>query len=337
MNNLGEMSILESLPIIKDSVLNHEALLLVSEPGIGKSSICKKIAKELDFDFVFKSAALSSLVDMTGMPHINKQEEFHFITLDFMQKLVNAKKNTLVLFDDLGWAVQSIQLLIADMILTRTINGQKISDFVSFISCTNRLQDRAGVNPIPEPVKSRFSAIIKLYLDVDSFIAYGIENNIDSLILAFTKFKPGYLIFKPSVDINPSIRPRTLEMLSNKIKRNATYEINLITSVCGYEYALDFMNFKRIFDKLPNLNDIINGKITNTDFELEILYLVIIKLVGKIEHTNIDKIFDWINKIEHKELQALFITLAKYNKPAIIELSNNYKAWIATNQNNFNF
>jgi hypothetical protein len=337
MNTQGEMSILESTPIIEDCVLNHEALLLVSEPGIGKSSICKQSAKKLDFDFYFSSAALKNLVYFTGMPHINKQEEFEFITLDFMNKLINAKKNTLVLFDDLGWAVQSIQLLIADLILSREINGQKISDFVSFISCTNRLQDRAGVNPIPEPVKSRFSAIIKLYLDIDSFIAHGIEKDFDSTVLAFSKFKPEYLQFKPSNDITPSIRPRTLEMLSNKIKRNPSYDINLITSVCGYEYALDFMNFRRIFDKLPNLNDIISGKITNADFDLEILYLVIVKLISKIDHTNIDKIFDWVNKIEHKELQALFITLAKHNKPAIVELSNNYKAWITVNQNNFNF
>lgn len=329
------MSLSEAKPYIVDAIENRESVLLSSQPGIGKTTLFKDIAKELDYNFLFCSAALKDIIDIKGMPAI-QNGKFGFITLDSMQKLIDAKKPTIFLIDDLGWAVPSIQLIIGDLILTREINGQKISDFVSIVSATNRVQDRSGVNPIPEATKSRFNCIIPLRLDIDAFISYGLKIGIDESILAFSKLKPEYLDFKPCQDIIPSITPRTLEFLSKKIKRFQDINVNLVSTVCGYEYAIDYINFKKIYNDLPNLNEILTGVLKKTDFSLDVLYLVIVKLINKIDFNNINTAWEWVNKL-HGEMQALFITLCQELKRNELQTSDFYAAWLIQNQEKTNF
>jgi len=330
------MKISTAKNLLKIYLENKKPCLLVGQPGIGKTDIVKQACQEMGIDLVISHPVVSDPTDYKGLPFVvNGQAEF--LPFADLVKLIDAKKPLVCFFDDLGQAANSVQAAIMQLLLAREINGKKISDHVVFCAATNRKQDQAGVSGLLEPVKSRFYAIIEIDLDLTDFINYGIENNFDSSLLAFAKFKPEYLDFIPSKEIKPSICPRVFEFINNALNfPNITIDQDLIESIAGREFALEFISFRQILSSLPNLQEILTGKQVKFDFEPSIIYTVIIALIKKLDHSNVENCFKWIENL-HIEFQSLFVSLALNNKPDVLTVSKSYTSWLVKNQavNNF--
>lgn len=322
--------------LLKTYLANGKPCLLVGQPGIGKTDIVKQACNELKIDYIIMHPVVSDPTDFKGLPFA-KNGQAEFLPFADLVKLLDAKSPLVCFFDDLGQAANSVQAAIMQLLLAREINGKKISDFVVFCAATNRKQDQAGVSGLLEPVKSRFYAIINIDFDLTDFINYGINNNFDSSLLAFAKFKPEYLDFIPSKEIRPSICPRVFEFINNTFQfPNIQIDQDLIESMAGREFALEYIAFRQILSSLPNLQDIIQGKNVKFDFEPSIIYTVIIALVKKLDNNSIENCFKWVNNL-HIEFQSLFVSLALTNKPDVLTVSKSYTAWLIKNQANNNF
>ena len=109
--------------------------------------------------------------DYKGLPALPRpgDTEATFIPFGELSRAINATRPTVWFFDDLGQASPAVQAACMQLVLARRINGHALPDCITFVACTNRRADRAGVSGILEPVKSRFVSIVNLEPDIDSW------------------------------------------------------------------------------------------------------------------------------------------------------------------------
>jgi hypothetical protein len=138
-----------------------------------------------------------------------------FLPFGNLRKLLNATVPTLFFLDDLGQAPQGVQAAAMQLLLAREINGQKISDYVSFAAATNRKEDRAGVSGILEPVKSRFVTIINVETNADDWLRWARRNGLPEELLMLIKWRPELLEkFKATADMTNS--PARMQFITSR-------------------------------------------------------------------------------------------------------------------------
>ncbi|NIP53268.1 ATP-binding protein, partial [candidate division KSB1 bacterium] len=107
-----------------------------------------------------------------------------WLPLDDLWKIINAKKPTIVFFDDAGQAPTLVQAAMMQLVLARRIGLHKVSEYVTFIAATNRKEDMAGVGGMIEPLKGRFR-IYEMDADVKDWIVWAYKNDMPHDLIAF--------------------------------------------------------------------------------------------------------------------------------------------------------
>lgn len=190
-----------------------ESGLITGAPGIGKTDIVKKVHAEIGRRLFILHPVVMDPTDFKGLPFV-VEGEARFLTYDFLEEICDTKEPLTVFFDDLGHAPSAVQSAIMQIWLEKSINGKRVSPLVNFLAATNRKSDRAGVNSIIEPLKSRATTILELVPDLDSFTNWAFDNDMPHELIAFVRFRPGLLTdFKPTHDVINSPCPRTLAAL----------------------------------------------------------------------------------------------------------------------------
>ena len=153
-------------------------VLLKGPPGVGKTAMCFQAAEQSGREAIYMEAGTSDATRLEGMPWINPQEgEAKFFAFGELAKASRATKPTLLLIDDLGWAMLSVQNAAAHLIHERrTPSGLQLPDCVTIIATTNERTHKAGVGGFSEPVKSRFNTIVAVEVNADDSCDHIMEN-----------------------------------------------------------------------------------------------------------------------------------------------------------------
>jgi hypothetical protein len=145
----------------------------------------------------------------------------------------------------------------------------KLRGRVSIIAATNRRGDKAGVQGVLEPVKSRFHSIVELQADLNDFCAhlleegeaeYGISEDSVIDVVSFLRFRPEHLsAFSPTADLTNSPSPRLWVSVAQQVSLNlpAHIEFVSIAGAIGEGVGGEFSAFKKMRRALPNLDGIL--------------------------------------------------------------------------------
>jgi hypothetical protein len=229
-------------------------IMITGAPGIGKTTIAKQACQLIGCDLIIVHPVVDDPIDYKGLPALIDGKA-DFIPLGNLRRLLEATTPTVFFMDDLGQAPMAVQASAMQLILARELNGQKISDFVTFLAATNRKEDKAGVTGILEPVKSRFVAIVELIVDNDEWIQWASGEGLNPELISFIKWRPGLLYdFKPQADIVNSPSPRTAEHIDKilKIGLPKDLEFAAFAGAAGGGFAGEFIAFLKTFRNLPN-------------------------------------------------------------------------------------
>lgn len=275
-------------------------VLIQGAPGVGKSDIVAHAAEAANADIIISHPVVSDPTDFKGLPGI-VADAAEFLPFGELRKAIEADKPTVFFLDDLGQAPPAVQAACMQLILARRVNGHMVSPHVCFVAATNRRQDRAGVAGLLEPVKSRFSTIVELVPDLDSWCAWALSNNMPVELISFVRFRPNLLHdFKPSVDLTNSPCPRTVANVGRLMQLGIPSELEypVFSGACGNGFAAEFLGFLKIARKLPNPDVILmNPQAAEVPTDPATLYALCGALSRKASDATIDRLTEYCNRL----------------------------------------
>ena len=287
------------MEILVDAIKHKEQILIVGEPGIGKSDIVKQACAKLDADVIISHPAVSDPTDYKGLP-ARATDGLHAEFLPFGEtwKAIQAKKLTVWFIDDLGQASDAVQKGLMQLLLGRRLNGHLLSENVVFVGATNNVGQRAGVTGLLEPVKSRWDSIVHLEVSLEDWCSWAIQNNIPVELIAFLRTRPDLLSqFEPTKAIVNHPSPRTWASVGRRLARGVK-DFDLFSGAVGKGAATEFMAFLEMANEAPSLDEIIlNPKTTKVPEKAALRYLVSIGLANRAKKDNFVRIFQYLERM----------------------------------------
>jgi hypothetical protein len=255
------MDTLRAKNVLVKCVQNSLPVLLVGAPGVGKSDLVAEVSAELGYELLVSHPVVAEPVDAKGLPYPDKDgQTARFLPYGDLARALAAKVPTVWFLDDLGQAAPDVQASFMQLLLARRIGEHKLPDCVTFVAATNRREDRAGVNGLLEPVKSRFATIVELTPSVDAWVDWALDAGMPSELIAFIRFRPE-LLCKPAPSLNlvNSPSPRTWANLGRlmQIGLDPDEEQEVYVGAVGHEAAVEFLQFLRVWRELPSPDSIL--------------------------------------------------------------------------------
>ena len=303
MNNIGNLPILnvnksvDILSTMYSNVINNgielnkmPSVMLWGQPGIGKSQSIKQLAKNLEQNTNKKVVItdvrliLFNPVDLRGIPTSNQDKT---LAIWLKPKIfdMNPSDNVInILFlDEISSASPSVQASAYQITLDRTVGEHKLPDNCIVIAAGNRITDKAVAYQMPSALANRFMHL-EIESEFESWNSWAILNDINPKVLGFLKFKPNYL--NTFDNRNTSLvfaTPRTWEMVSNilnNVSDDVSEVFDLISGLVGAGIATEFRGWVRVYNDLPNIKDIFDGKAVNIPTNTDTIYALTSSMVN---------------------------------------------------------
>lgn len=318
--------------LLSSAIKSNLPILITGAPGIGKSDIVANAAAEAGADIILSHPVVSDPTDAKGLPWVAPDKKSAtFLPFGEMKRALEATAPTVWFLDDLGQAPPSVQASFMQLLLARRVNGHVLPDCVTFVAATNRRTDRAGVQGILEPVKSRFAAIVELDVNIEDWCAWAIKKQLPVELIAFLRFRTDLLHqFNPSADLTNSPSPRTWHNAAKLLQLglDSSLEFAALQGAVGEGPAAELTAFLRMYRDLPNLDGILldpdNAPLPS---EPSSKYAVAVGLASKVTESNFSRIATYaerINKAGDGEFSVLLLRDCVRREPKVMQTA----AWI---------
>lgn len=235
-----------------------------SSPGMGKSTIMRNVAQDLQLKLIDHRLSTSAPEDLSGLPRFDDQGRAMFspfvdlFPLEDTPKPVD-KEGWMLFLDEFNSASKSVQAASYKLILDRMTGQRKLHERCVITAAGNLSTDRAITNPISTAMQSR---VVHLEMQI-SFEEWlydvALKEGYDSRIIAYLSQFPSKLMdFRPDHNEKTFCCPRTWEFVNALIKdkdvsdESATLLAGTITSGT----AVDFVQFTKVFHNLVTIAEI---------------------------------------------------------------------------------
>ena len=237
-------------------------------PGIGKSSIVKKIAKDKDLEFIDLRLSLLDPTDLKGIPFFNAEtKEGVWAKPSFLPSIEGSKG--ILFLDEINTAPPAVQASAYQLILDRRVGEYELPEGWSIVAAGNRETDRGVVYKMPPPLANRF-VHFEMEVDFNDWKSWAYAAKIESSIIAYLAYDKSMLFtFDPTSNEKSFATPRSWEYVDSIIKSGIESELILdsISGAVGRESAIGYLSFKKVMKDLPDLNRILDGTLLELDDE----------------------------------------------------------------------
>lgn len=280
------------------------SFMLWGPPGVGKSDSLQTISNMVQ-DRTGKKVVITDVrlllfnpVDLRGIPVPDVNREFaiwlkpEIFQMDDSNDIIN-----ILMLDEISAAPPSVQAAAYQITLDRKVGEHTLPDNCYIICAGNRIQDKSVAYKMPKALANRLTHF-DIYADLEDWKSWALQNGIDSRIIGFLNFKPSFLYqFDSSSDDNSFPTPRTWEMANNYIKVFGSLEgaYNCIAGCLGLGVAGEFRRYCQVFTKIPNVDDIFNGKEVEMPTSPDILYALSAAISGRIQNADKKQLKNVIN------------------------------------------
>ena len=258
------------IKVLEIGIPFKRSFIIVGKPGIGKSEVMKQACEKIKCNYIIFHPVISGPEVFSGFPWIitdNNEPKAERIPFGHLRKLLTADTLTAAIFEDFGQAAPLTQAACMQLFLERCLDDKKVSDQITFLIATNAKEHMAAVSGILEPVKSRFSSIINLEVDIENWIEWATKNNVPPIWRAFIRHFPQFLDqFEPTREMTNSPTPRTIYNASMLYTDGYPKELmfELTKGAAGEIIATEFLGYERMFSKLKDPRLIIKDPMNYT-------------------------------------------------------------------------
>jgi hypothetical protein len=329
------MRIAHVTPILVKRYLNDNTrartTFLRGPSGIGKSEVVFQTSKLLSEHVsnwqgvVDLRLAQMEPTDLRGIPHV-VDGRTHWARPDFLP----ADGAGILFLDEITSAPPSVQAAAYQLCLTPEDFGIPAEWMV--IAAGNRKTDRGVTYNLAAPLQNRMCDI-DVNTTIDDFTAHAITRGIRPEILALLQDRPDLLHkFEPTGDIRPFPSPRSWFAVSHTLELDLPVQdrVELIKGDVGEEAAMIFETHLRVWESMPRIEDILQGKDVPVPKELNVRYCVAMGLATRLDATNFDKAWKFLSKMPG-DVQTLTIKLA-HKRDRTITKSSAFTQWAIANQ-----
>lgn len=306
-----------------------------SSPGLGKSEIIQSIANKANLKLVDFRLGQADITDLNGLPEFfsdsGGQRRARYVPFeDFpleSEKLPlddngNPMNGWLLFFDEITSAQKQIQAAAYKILLERKVGQHKLHDKVWMAAAGNLETDNAVTHGMSTALQSRIIHL-DMAVDKDDWIEWAIANDVDKRIIAFIEFSPGKLHeFNPSHTDRTFPCPRTwrfADLLTNGRNLALDTDLAILTGTIGPGAAMEYIQFTRIFETLPKLDEIIAApESTVIPNDASTRYALAVMLAEYFDKSNAGDLIKFVNRLPI-ECRMLCVRMVAANKPQLIQ------------------
>lgn len=328
MSNTVELKVNEMAGVVSNYIvqtthmgLNPEdktSFMLWGAPGVGKSDSLKTIssivAEKTGKKVVITDVRLLLFnpVDLRGIPVPDANRELaiwlrpKIFQMDPSEDIIN-----ILMLDEISAAPPSVQAAAYQITLDRKIGEHKLPGNCYIICAGNRMQDKSVAYKMPKALANRLTHF-DIRAELEDWKAWALKSGIDSKIIGFLNFKPSFLqSFDPNSDDNAFPTPRTWEMVNNYMKIFGGLEnaYPCIAGCIGIGTAGEFKRYCQVFSKIPNVDDVFNGKEITMPDSPDILYALSAAISGRIGSVTKDQLKNVIKFTESMPSEFSVLTI----------------------------
>jgi hypothetical protein len=296
-------------------------------PGIGKSSIVREIAKEKNVGFIDLRLALMDPTDLKGIPFYDKESH----TALWAPPAFLPKDGEGILFlDELNSAAPAVQSSAYQLILDRRIGEYELPEGWAIVAAGNREGDRGVTYKMPSPLANRF-VHFELEVDVEDWREWAYKNGIDPKIIAYISYKNEHLFtFDPKSDTKSFATPRSWEYVNKILNAKLSNDVILdtLSGAIGKDVAVGFLSFIKVMDKLPDIENILDGNGSEYPEEIDVLYTLSSALVSGVlkDVSKLDNLLNYT--LDLKGEFAVMIVQDLQRNGLTMEHSPTFKEWV---------
>ena len=322
--------------------------MLRGEPGVGKSSIAREIARIVGMPLAMLDCPNLDLGDVC-MPVIDHENGVTRYYPNARFGIHTGEPNVMVL-DEFTKAADPVKNMLHPLL---EVFMPRLGDVPrpegSIVYLTGNLDTDGVGDGLPQHTRQRIVELIVRKPDADDWLAWAVNNGIDPLVMAwvdrYRQCMASYLdgvkneyIFHPSNPDDNVVSPRTLEIASRIIKNRDKYDedalLSALSGAAGSAYAASQVSFIRYQDSLPSVKSILespmSADIPEQPGARAVLTFGLLEAVETDTLTNIEK---YLGRME-EEWQVVFnVTLARHKtKKEIAERNRAFAVWAAENE-----
>ena len=258
------------------------SVMLWGPPGVGKSQGIRQVAKEIS-DKTGKKVVITDVrlllfnpVDLRGIPTANADKTLavwlkpQIFQMDDSPEVIN-----ILFLDEISAAPQSVQAAAYQITLDRTVGEHKLPENCIVVAAGNRVTDRSVAYTMPKALANRLCHM-EIVGDNSSWHEWAVSVGINPIVTGFLDCKPSMLMrFDASSDGLAFATPRSWEMVSsilNCVSDDLVEVFPLIVGCVGESAAYELRSWSEVYSKIPDVEDIFEGKICGVPLRPEILF-----------------------------------------------------------------
>ncbi len=258
------------------------SVMLWGPPGVGKSQAVRQIAAEIE-ERTKKHVCVTDVrlllfnpIDLRGIPTSNKDKTLAVWLKPQIFQMENDEGTVNILFlDEISAAPQSVQAAAYQITLDRMVGEHRLPENCIVIAAGNRVTDKSVAFKMPKALANRLLHI-EITGSFSAWKAWAIEHGIHPKIIGFLSFRQNYLMgFDSGSDDLAFATPRSWEMVSNllnAINDDLDQMYPMIAGLVGTSAAVEFQTWEKIYNELPDVKEIFDGKLLEVPQNTDVLY-----------------------------------------------------------------
>jgi MoxR-like ATPase len=342
-------SISDCVDIIKS--IGHELTpIIVSEPGVGKSSILKTLEQEMgtdEYDFIYVDCPVKDMMDIAAsIPnHQTKTLEYYVSAL---LKAGNGKKKVIML-DEFMKSPKLMQVIWTRLMLEKSWGDVQLPDGSIVFGTSNNASDGVGDSMLAHAA-NRVCLIEMAKPSADEWNLWASKNRVARSIRAWVAMNPRVMksytdpdqndnpyIFKPSGTAKSFASPRSLAkasvIVNNRDKMSENAMTSALAGTIGEAAAKSMAAFIALEGRLVSYQDVMKDPANvQVPEDVSALIMMMFEGVDYIEtQQDLTGYMTFVSRIKQAEVQSIFFTMIMRTKPKVARYNEQIKKWAQEN------